>query len=313
MNRRSQTSEMLHFYYLSIASLWMDRTNYVPTPIEWNLIQDAYDEKYKRRADMAFLFGYVMAQTLRGSARRRWISWRSFYCGLVGYDLALADINPCPSMNCWNALVMLNSPLGEFARSVYAPVIFHQCPSRPSLFHTADTQRRSSSGFFGRVTHAALAVSRALLLQNVLSSFFEGSLWQSPSSIRGRFPQTPDAVAVSATAARDESVAARGLLPPIHDPSGRGKTVHRTFALVMNFRSLRWCPIMTTYHQLSDVNHEYGFVCTPFPSIPDDRRELWSTTLDCAGDLLSSRTRLLAGTWWWVHSFAMMLILGYAT
>lgn len=312
VNARAQTSEKLHFYYLSILSLWMERTNYTPTAVEWNLISDAYDEKYKRRADMGFLFGFVIAQTLRGPGRRKWFTWKSLYSGLIGYDVALSDINPCPSMNCWNALVMLDSPLGLVARIVYSPKIFHQCPNASSLFATVQTSggdpNQQHLTIRNTVVRNALLMARSMLLINVMSSFFEGSLWQSPASIRSRYPLTPDAVGVAARGTSGMNAAARGL-PPILDAAGKGREVHRTFALVMNFRSLRWCPIMTTYVQLTDANHEYGFVCTPLPSIPEERREYWGTTLDCAADALCGNSRFLAGAWWWVHSLAMTYVL----
>lgn len=311
VNSRAQTSETLHFYYLSILSSWMERTNYTPTAIEWNLIHDAYDEKYKRRADMGFLFGFVIAQTLRGPRQRRWLTWRSLYSGLVGYDVALSDINPCPSMNCWNSMVMLDSPLGQVARMIYSPKIFHQCPNSSSLFSTAKSGEVNTPR--NVMTHNAWLITKSLLLINVMSAFFEGSLWQSPASIRSRFPLTPDAVGVSASrSASDSNASARGL-PPTHDPTGKGRHVHRTFALVMNFRSLRWIPIMTTYVQLSDTNHEYGFVCTPIPMIPEDRRDLWGATLDSAADALCSNSRFIAGAWWWIHSLAMTYVLSPAT
>jgi hypothetical protein len=311
VNPRAQTSETLHFYYLSILSSWMERTQYTPTAIEWNLMHDAYDEKYKRRADMGFLFGFVIAQTLRGPGKRRWFTSRSLYSGLVGYDVALSDINPCPSMNCWNSMVMLDTPLGQVARMIYSPKIFHQCPNTSSLFSPLQPAKAGEAPATTRsvVTHNAWLITKSLLLMNVMSAFFEGSLWQSPSSIRSRFPLTPDAVGVSpSNSVSGTNISARELAP-INDPTGKGRQVHRTFALVMNFRSLRWSPIMTTYLQLSDANHEYGFVCTPIPVIPEERRELWGATLDCAADALCGNSRFIAGAWWWVHSLAMTYVL----
>ncbi|KEG13906.1 hypothetical protein DQ04_00721080 [Trypanosoma grayi] len=154
----------------------VERRFYSPTSVEWRLIEHCLDEINYKYADFSFLVAFASTVALRNRKGHSFVSrYRfPFYIGLVGYDSGLRTTNPCPSLTFWNSVTLLDSPLGETARTLHAPNCFYEVKQQQKEKSNTD----SNLSYLLWVWESCTFLANSLLLQTLLRHTFEQTCWR---------------------------------------------------------------------------------------------------------------------------------------
>lgn len=279
--------------------LWVHATRYRPTNIERLLLQDAYDNTFLRHADMAFCSMFLATFTFRAAVWKgagripgKWL--RPFYAGLVAYDVMAKQASPCPALECWNGLVLLNTRLGEAARRIHAPDRF--------LSYKAPPARQSWLRW----------TVNSLCLTEVQSRLFEGSMFRSfdtaASDDQRAFRQLKTIQKELSRSNDDGSGKDASLMRPVlpKDPPEQ----HILAALVLNLRCLQWIPFCVEARNDGDLRlYDLRVGMPQLNGFTLGRWVQLATSQKRGGDFLQTQTTMVAYLWWNSHLTLMSLLL----
>lgn len=300
LNSSGKSLEASSYRRLNMLLGWMRSKNVSPSSVEWRLIQDAYDQKMSRRADVAFLCSFLLVAQFRSRVvSHRWLTrWGpSVYAGFVAYDVALANTAPCPALHCWNSLVMLDSPVGDAARRIHSPAQFVEYPQTQPL--------RAPQGTAQWLREAM----QSLLLVHVLQHAFAGSRWDSiidhrVGEMKHPFVNSPPETTTKKPL-RDRLRAT--LSDRKSGVDEQDSTAHEFFSIVVNCRGLVWKPVACFYQHLNERELVYGMQFIPVPFVSRACLLSWYAMLPMS-DYFLHRTRHVAWLWWSAHINLMRMV-----
>eukprot|EP00758_Cryptobia_borreli_P007655 Tbor_TRINITY_DN5318_c0_g6::TRINITY_DN5318_c0_g6_i1::g.4696::m.4696 len=162
----------------------MRRKSIAPTTEEWLMIQDCLDDVCFRMGDLYSLIAFsVSVPYTRGVTR-----WPlRLLAACYGYEAGLRSTSLTPTISLWNTLVLIDSPVGEVARSIHAPriplppistkssqlLLSSEFFSPPSPFESSVNWLHNSS--LGAFAHFAFTSVSFLCMYHTISTLLGGS------------------------------------------------------------------------------------------------------------------------------------------
>jgi hypothetical protein len=246
---------------------WCRQHGYQLTNVEWRLLQDCLDSKYDRFSDGNFLLGFCISLPFRLLVARRGARFLErwflpFYGGLLFREIGKAEAIPAPALNFWNAVVVLQSPLGDAAQRIFKPDMFYTVvPARTSSVILKSIERDGPVRVNLTSTSTALAdklysAFTLLTLQRSLSETFAGSC-------------------LGHSLSHDVSLLVR---------------------LRLNTRFFCW-NLLTITRRDKPMETVFDLQCPP----PEDAPEIWRSDPISRCEVMGYRSTALGRLWWWVH------------
>lgn len=174
--RKEQELESDFFKLLYITEKKQAFSSCSISPPEWCIAADCLDQINYRYADIYALCAFVISCPMCARpgrsliARLRW----PLYLTLVGYDCGLRTISPFPAVTYWNSVCMLNSDMGDIARTLNTPDHFYEVEAKDSRTYS----QMAASSYVNWLTDSALFVTESLFLKRLLAYVLEGSCWK---------------------------------------------------------------------------------------------------------------------------------------
>lgn len=172
--QKEQEHENDFFKLLFIADKQQTFSSCRISQAEWRITSDCLDQVNYRYADyfglLSFAVFYPMHNRLaRGVLARYRLP---LYLSLVGYDCGLRATSQYPAITYWNSICMLNSDMGNIARTLNSPESLYEVVDK-----SAGARGDRPPSFLTWLGDTALFAAESLLLRKLLSHTFADSCW----------------------------------------------------------------------------------------------------------------------------------------
>lgn len=316
---------------------WVHAMQYTPSPLEWTMIQQVFDELHFRHADTLAIIGFVVglpAAKKTGFLNNKDFSQRSLARRLVvpafmsafGYELGLRSTLSAPAEEFWHTVTRFDSELGAAARRIR--VLEHSL-SRLDL-HSTDLRYLHgvvSSGTYkgyGETSRRIMNLTAPFTLRDSLSSLIMGTavLHRRPpvvSDLKGTLQQpqqqqqqqqTPPAGSVGGdaqAAAKQQQAVSNAALQHQQQQKLRetlnGTAITDVFRLCLTTRFATWTPVY--WMHVATPTTKFNSISFGIPRHTGESDVVrWTLR---SRDLIEANATLGAGLWWRLHLAAFSM------